>query len=202
MKIHLTKHSKQRRSHYDITPDKHILEWINHFDVLFNLSNLQNNRTYKVHSGGSAAILKKTKGKVLVITFRGFKDFEKVQFMNFRIQDVTEKNERKVQRRNLNGRNVTCANIYDSKNDKGEYFIKFKKGVIEKYMVPFNKRIIHFNSIDDLSHFLEEDKFGRLFLKEFERRPEEVVKIKNHRPTPKQGINLPWRIKKYHKKED
>ena len=165
MKIILTNHSKQRRKHYAITPDGEIIPWIKYFDDIFDF-NSREDAVYKVSYKQRVAIIKKENNKLIVITIRGFTDFQKRDSYILEIRNEDIINKHKIYRVNYLNEMVSCGFI------DGDTFT-LKRNLEHKYQMPYFSRK---QTVDDLSKFVSfNEKEKKWFLNEFERNSEDKI---------------------------
>lgn len=176
MYFQFSKHSLQRRAHYTPRKEVELLRWMRYFEENVDLTELKLNNTYQIRSGGSAVVFKREdERKIFIITFRGFSDFDNREFLNLRLEDKQDKNDRKLLRINLAGRAVACGTFMNSRDNKT---LELKRSVILKYKVPTETKVIHYEEVTELDWLIHKDKHGRWILNDFPRR-EDYVSIKD-----------------------
>ena len=136
MKIHLTKHSLQRRDHYD-KEDPEVIKLV--FTELLKDKELEDGK-YKMHFRYFCCIFKKNKELYTVITIRGHRklleknhlDKPKIRLANSAFYSTGGTGGFIIRRKNFLGNIVKCGYIIDI---AGTYMrlLKLNNGVLKKY---------------------------------------------------------------------
>ena len=160
MKIILTNHSKQRREHYEITPDEKIIPWIEYFNSLFDFKSRED-AIYKIYYRGKAAVIKKEKNKLIVITIRGFLDFSERKLYKLEIRNEDKIKNNKIYRIDYLNKVVPCGFIEETT-------FTLKGRLRYKYQMPnFSRK----HTINELNNFVTFDKEKKKWmLNDFERK--------------------------------
>jgi len=162
MKISITKHSKQRRSHLKIELDSFLESWMVYFEKQLYLKDKRDG-IYKITSNKSCAVIRKNKDELILITFMGFKDFEnKKEF-----QLVLNHQKDKVYRKDDLGKLRVCGDI---KWDKEDSVVILKQKILEMYDIPTSNRISFKKNIDLEKYFYLEN--GNWILKDYPQKKE------------------------------
>ena len=156
-KIVITKHSKQRRPHHDITPDLFLTKWVEYFDDLFNLHTLEFG-IYKIYSGSRTAIIRVKEDTLILITFRGYKDFNLREKLDIKIKYQPER----LYFENQKKQNKPLGEIFWLDNS---IKIKIRNRLIDKFNLPVKYIETEFNSIEELKELFF-FKNGQWILKE------------------------------------
>lgn len=155
----LTKHSRQRRIHYDILEKEYLLNFLHLFSKVFDFNNLSED-IYKIYSGGDVAIVKKEKNNLILITFRGFKKekHNNIEWLkeNLKIR-ISNRNNKKIYISNNENKKQICIGFFENKNI--EKTIIFKQKFLERNNIKIPNRFI-FNNLEDIErifNYKEED---------------------------------------------
>jgi len=160
MKIVLTKHSKQRREHYEIKKDEEIIPWVEYLIEKYKIKNIEDGK-YKIRGRGNVIVFKKKKYTVIVITIRGFniKRFENRENYKLKFSKIID-DEFRIYRKNYKGVTKVAGKI---END----IIQLKKEIYDIYNIPKNlkkKELIQYD-----------ERTERWFLKDFKRKEEHPI---------------------------
>ncbi len=117
---------------------------------------------YKISSGGSAAIIRKSNNSLILITFRGFKDFEKKDILKINIKHQKDR----VFTKDVNGRYRVCGDIEWAELSS---IVTLRTKVMDKYILPLTSPIISFKKTEDLKELFYFEN-GHWVLKDFEKR--------------------------------
>lgn len=161
-------HSKQRRPHYKLRSEEELLKWMRFFEESIDFMDLKLNDVYQISSASSAVLFKRrTEKEVFIITFRGYKNYEKREFCNLKLENKPHDNG-KLLRRNNNGTSITCGKFF--KSSLGVRTLELNRSTVKKFMIPSKTKVIKFEDEKELSWLIHKDRHGRWVLNNFERR--------------------------------